>query len=590
MSNEQNSTYLIDPTVGIQDGYYGKMEYRRDEAPRFKPMGSAVYLKKVLIDSETQEQTLVLEFFDAKGKAHELHFPRMKLTEQSVLELLSQGVQVTKKSAHVLISTILNQEPNVEQELYHSQLGFREYDGIVCFFGSQSLGVESQYKGNLAISPQGDLQLWLSIVKEEMLGTPLELVLAAASAAPIIDLLHDELMYGNLLISLVGESSTGKSTDGIVGVSLGAKPSLSGNSMVTSFGDTVNSIMHGIYSAYPHLTDEGSLITYNPTSFLYSLGEGKERARLTKTYKRAEMRNFHTTIFFTSEKSLLQLCDSNTGLMVRCLEFENITYTKNAESADRIKQVCEQNYGFIIPLIAKKLLQRWNDEKDGKEGLLSEFEALQNAVIAKARKENKWSVLTPRLAKCIALIQMGRNLFEDVTGIALSQEYILELITDNTAVFDPNKLDIGTRFIDFLCQFITVNYTQFVHGKLDTNKVSSTPRCCKGRIQPLRAHRLEDGQLASVEVFLPKVVFQEILSEGGFKDEKVILKRLKEKGLLHSDKDRYISRFVIANPPQVSGYRIYLPTDKELKTVKKTEKELMMEFDEMADITWEEEE
>jgi len=430
----------------------------------------------------------------------------------------------------------------------------------VCFFGSQSLGVESQYKGNLAINPQGDLQLWLSIVKEEMLGTPLELVLAAASAAPIIDLLHDELMYGNLLISLVGESSTGKSTAGIVGVSLGAKPSLSGNSMVTSFGDTVNSIMHGIYSAYPHLTDEGSLITYNPTSFLYSLGEGKERARLTKTYKRAEMRNFHTTIFFTSEKSLLQLCDSNTGLMVRCLEFENITYTKNAESADRIKQVCEQNYGFIIPLIAKKLLQRWNDEKDGKEGLLSEFEALQNAVIAKARKENKWSVLTPRLAKCIALIQMGRNLFEDVTGIALSQEYILELITDNTAVFDPNKLDIGTRFIDFLCQFITVNYTQFVHGKL-----------------------------ASVEVFLPKVVFQEILSEGGFKDEKVILKRLKEKGLLHSDKDRYISRFVIANPPQVSGYRIYLPTDKELKTVKKTEKELMMEFDEMADITWEEE-
>ena len=181
MSNEQNSTYLIDPTVGIQDGYYGKMEYRRDEAPRFKPMGSAVYLKKVLIDSETQEQTLVLEFFDAKGKAHELHFPRMKLTEQSVLELLSQGVQVTKKSAHVLISTILNQEPNVEQELYHSQLGFREYDGIVCFFGSQSLGVESQYKGNLAINPQGDLQLWLSIVKEEMLGTPDHLTRKAAA-------------------------------------------------------------------------------------------------------------------------------------------------------------------------------------------------------------------------------------------------------------------------------------------------------------------------------------------------------------------------------------------------------------------------
>ena len=59
--------------------------------------------------------------------------------------------------------------------------------------------------------------------------------------------------------------------------------------------------------------------------------------------------------------------------MVRCLEFENITYTKNAESADRIKQVCEQNYGFIIPLIAKKLLQRWNDEKDGRHSAISWF-------------------------------------------------------------------------------------------------------------------------------------------------------------------------------------------------------------------------
>ena len=59
----------------------------------------------------------------------------------------------------------------------------------------------------------------------------------------------------------------------------------------------------------------------------------------------------------TTEKSILGLCDQNTGLLVRCLEFEGITWTRSADSADRIKAVSEQNYGFVIIHIATLLLK-----------------------------------------------------------------------------------------------------------------------------------------------------------------------------------------------------------------------------------------
>lgn len=131
-----------------------------------------------------------------------------------------------------------------------------------------------------------------------------------------------------------------------------------------TFADSKNSLMNSICSAYPTVIDEGSLIRYNPTSLLYELAEGREKGRLTRELVKAESNKFNTTIFMTSEKSILGMCDQNTGLLVRCLEFEEIVWTKSAHSADNIKAVCEQNYGFVIINIATLLLQY---EKKGKK-------------------------------------------------------------------------------------------------------------------------------------------------------------------------------------------------------------------------------
>lgn len=551
------TAYVIDSSVAIRNGQYGKWEYRKNEAPRFVPMGAAVHLKSISMDADTLERTLNLSFVDAQEKEVHIVLERKNLSEQGVLSLLAQGVQVTKKTASTLVISLMNQEPTVSCEIRHKELGFRMFEEKRVFFGGKGINVESIYCGNLLIKPTGSFDAWKEMVRTEVLGTDLETIVAIAAAAPVIDFLKEEIHTGNIIASLVAESSTGKTTAGCLAVSLGSKCSFAGDSMVTTFADSKNSLMRSIYSSYPMLIDEGSLIRYNPTSLIYELAEGKEKGRLNKELEKADARTFSTAILMTSEKSILNLCDENTGLYVRCLEFENVVWTSSAESADNIKKVCERNYGFAIPLIAEHLLTTDRDE------LIERFWDYQKKIVEHVRTREKNTPLTERISKSVAMILLAADVFVEVTELKLNVPRICTFVLVNSLMSEGKTLDIGPRALEYLRQYIAVNDFKFVKGKPDTNELTAVPLDCKGRLQNIRPKLLPDGKRAIQEVLLPEIVFEEILAEGGFPDKKVVLKKLKEAGYLACDKDRYLSRFTIANPPAVRGYRIYLTAEKD---------------------------
>lgn len=564
------SSYVIDRSVEIRNGQYGKLEYRKNEEPRFVPMGTAVHLEAVCIDADTQERTMKLSFVDAQEKEVHIVLERRDLSEQGVLSLLSKGVQVTKKTAGVLVTSLMNQEPNVPCEIKHKELGFRMFEEKKVFLCGTGIGIESVYHGNLLIKPTGDFEAWKEMVQTEVVGTNLETIVAMAAAAPVIDFFKEEIHTGNIIASLVAESSTGKTTAGCLAVSLGSKCSFAGDSMVSTFADSKNSLMRSIHSSYPMLIDEGSLIRYNPTSLIYELAEGKEKGRLNKELEKADSRTFATSIFMTSEKSILNLCDENTGLYVRCLEFENVVWTASAESADKIKRVCERNYGFVIPMIAEHLLKADHDE------LIERYWMYQQEIVERARTAGKNTPLTERISKSVAVILLAADVFVEATGIELNKSSISTFIEENTVMAEGKTFDIGQRALEFLRQYITVNNSKFVKGKPDTNELTAVPLDCKGRIQTIRPKLLSNKKTAIQEIMLPEIVFEEILAEGGFPDKKVVLKKLKEAGYLICDKDRYISRFIVATPPAVKGYRIYLTAETEDKesdfvNVKETE-------------------
>lgn len=559
------TAYVIDSSVAIRNGQYGKWEYRKSEAPRFVPMGAAVYLKSISVDADTLERTLNLTFVDAQEKEVHLVLERKNLSEQGVLSLLAQGVQVTKKTASTLVTSLMNQEPTVPCEIRHKELGFRMFEEKRVFFGGKGINVESIYCGNLLIKPTGSFDAWKEMVQTEVLGTNLETIVAIAAAAPVIDFLKEEIHTGNIIASLVAESSTGKTTAGCLAVSLGSKCSFAGDSMVTTFADSKNSLMRSIYSSYPMLIDEGSLIRYNPTSLIYELAEGKEKGRLNKELEKADARTFSTAILMTSEKSILNLCDENTGLYVRCLEFENVVWTSSAESADNIKKVCERNYGFAIPFIAEHLLTADRDE------LIERFWDYQKKIVEHVRTREKNTPLTERISKSVAMILLAADVFVEATDIELDVPRICTFVVENTMISEEKMLDIGQRALEYLRQYIVVNDFKFVKGKPDTNEWTAVPPDCKGRLQNIRPKLLPDGKRAMQEVLLPEIVFEEILVMGGFPDKKVVLKKLKEAGYLACDKDRYLSRFIIAEPPAVKGYRIYLTEEIDFVSLEEEE-------------------
>ncbi|MEZ3435561.1 MAG: DUF927 domain-containing protein [Lachnospiraceae bacterium] len=575
--NEENKelTFVRDDTVDIKEGQYGKYVWPTIDGYKckhFLPQGNAIKLEKVFLDIATLERTFILTFDDAKGNKVSVPVPRQEMTEANLPSiLLGKGGQITKKTAPTAIATIFNQEPEAPCERMHEKLGFIEYNQKIVFLGSEGIGVSSAYQGDLEIRAKGDFGAWRTMCEQEVLGTPMEFILAVAGSAPVLDyfqLRHNTI--DNILVSLVGESSTGKTTAGCLGVSAGSKCSFQGKSMITTFGDSVNSIMHSIHSSFPMLIDEGSLIGYNPTNLIYSLAGGKEKSRLTKELKKAESMTFSTTIFMTSEKSILRLCDENTGLLVRCFELEEIEWTKNAQSADRIKNVCEKHYGFLIPRIASKIVKA--DEEGRMEEIIKTYEKYKDSVIERAKNKGYYNPFTERVSKTLATILLGSDLVSEILGVTLNKDMILNLIEEKAGIADSRKMEIGNRAMDFLCQYISIHYTNFVRGEVGTNVKTAIPVDCKGRIQSVKDKCLKNGLKANIEVLLPEIVFDEILSNGGFPDKKVILGKWKRDGILDCYKDRYISSFIIAEPPKVRGYKIYIPVERtERPDMKKIE-------------------
>ena len=567
----------VDKSVEIRNGMYGKWVYdKKGKTYLFDYMGAAVRIKKVIVYAETQDRVLELYFYDPHGVKVEFSIPRQKMTELNISEFTRKGVQVNRKNISTLLISIFNQEKKATMEIRHLTLGFSTYGGKKVFFGGKAINIKSFYDGALAVVPSGKFEIWKKMVEQEVIGTDLEIILAIASAAPLIDYFHETFHTGNLLVSLVGESSTGKTTAGCLAVSLGARSSSHG-SMIFSFSDTANALMNSISSSYPTVIDEGSLIRFNPTSLLYNLAEGKEKGRMTGERKVAECNTFHTSIIMTSEKSILNMCDENTGLLVRCFEFEGGTWTKSASSSERIKTICEDNYGFVIPNIASLLLNM--EEKGTISRVRENYSQYQADFVGILRKEGKYTSFAERICKMISVIALGADFFSKATGIQLDSVEIGKKVLSYTSVSDPAKLDIGQRAWEYICQYITTYYANFVIGSPVVPKDSSeddygqngVPRDCKGRIDSIPLKILPDGQYVSAEAFLPEIVLEQILYRGGFQDKKIVLRKLREKGVLHSEKDRTISDIEIVSKRKIKGYRIYLPSIVEKKNEGKWE-------------------
>lgn len=556
-----SKAYGFKSNYAIHDGSYGVWQKGKEDVPYFVPKGNAVYVSKIIKRIDTGEIYLKLYFYNNLGEKIEREFARRNLTEQGILDLIAYGVNVLKSDSKILIATIMQQESESPCELRHEKLGFTYYNKKRVFLAKKAINVSSKYLGKYKIGRTGQYSVWKQMVEKEVLGhIPLEFMLSVGGSAVITDFLRDTVQVENVLVSLVSDSSKGKSTAGLLMVSCGAMPSLTGDSFAFILADTINAIMASIPSGYPTLLDEASLIRYNPTSLLYNLSMGKEKQRLTKELEKANGSYFSTAIAITSERGVLSSADENSGLLVRVLEIANVTWTKSAQSADSIKSITHQNYGWLVPKLAKYLLTSISEEE-----VVSEYWKWHEWLVQLAEYKGAYNNFTERACKQYALIMLSAELIQEVMGIELHLDDIGEFILEHSPVGENGQVNIGERALHYLMQYIVKHYSYFI----SPDDKDYVPTKCYGKIVR-KEKKLLNGIVSKERLLVTEDTLKMILTEGRFPEMNVVLKHWKESGFLQCEKDRRASTVCILPGKPTKGYIICLPyveSDSEIDNI-----------------------
>lgn len=119
---------------------------------------------------------------------------------------------------------------------------------------------------------------------------------------------------------------------------------------------------------------------------------------------------------------------------------------------------------------------------------------------------------------------------------------------------DVEQVSIGKRAMEWLLQFISKNYTQFL-SKDSPKEISN----CRGKLENMQTVLLNTDEESGMRLKVTDSEFMKILKEGHFSEKATVLKEWKEMGYLKAQSDRYISRIKIVGDIQVKGYIIQLP-------------------------------
>ena len=249
------------------------------------------------------------------------------------------------------------------------------------------------------------------------------------------------------------------------------------------------------------------------------------------------------------------MADENSGLLVRVLEIENVVWTKSAESSDKIKNIISSNHGWLIPKLAEKILSV--EREQGQEEIISRYYHFHKLLVENSKQQGHYNNLTERACKQYALILLSASFIEDVIGIRLHIDELINFIETHSPIKEENRVDIGQRALSYLMQYISEHYSQFC---IEGDSADFVPKDCAGRITKVSPSTLIDGTPYSKRLYITNIKLTSILHAGQFPDIKVILKRWKEEGILKSEKDRYISDIqIVKDMPKVKGYMINMP-------------------------------
>ncbi|HDA1305769.1 TPA: DUF927 domain-containing protein [Staphylococcus aureus] len=373
------------------------------------------------------------------------------------------------------------------------------------------------------LTPKGTFDNWFNMYIDEVKGhLLLELAVIFGISALVTSFLKHkhEIEFAGILFSFTGQSSTGKSTAAALAVSVAGNPTKGNETLFRSWNATRNALEGYLSNNYgvPIVFDELSSTTLRDTTgLLYSIAEGQGRQRSNVHGEVKTPKNWGTSVISTSEYSIFNDSAQNDGLRVRTIEI-NEQFTTNATNADNIKKAVALNYGHVLPLVAKYLINR---EDEVIQWFYKEVDWFE----AKLKDETNNTGI--RMFKRYAVITtsakiLGRVLSTDI-DIANIRDYFIDYHTHTVS-----ERSLADKAIDVIIQFVAQNRGKF-----------SDEGALKNMFENYGLISLKDDH---IEVKIIANVFKQMLNNHQFQDVNNVFNALRDKGFILADRGRQTTK------------------------------------------------
>lgn len=555
-----------------------KMGATQDNSPvplmknqEYKPVSFAGVM---LLDGKSPVLTLGIQNIFS-GKTEYVQVRNKELTPAKLRECATENGGIStdwKDTFEVLIKDIQTcMQNNFIKVMHgHTKLGWSNgTDGFAFYHQNviSSNDQSSEYMGAVDIKPKGTLDNIVNMIKSQILSTsewsPLEAIIAVSVASVVLPYAKEAWgkSMNNLIIHLLGNSTTGKSTSLRLHCGLASNPFNEKSGFWQNHQSSLAAMIRriGENQGLPVSIDELSSASKKEyTDFVYAIGNGEEKDRLkaggTALRDSAE---FSTIVVSSGEVSILGKCSANTGIRVRCVEFCNVKWTDSKNQADAIYNCLRDNYGWVAPLVAKELLNnsgkweaRWNQLYDE---------------IKRRMDEEKIRISTGlRISEYVVLFSLAAEIVNEVLSINLHVKEICDFSFRHIIVANADEANLGERAYEYLLRYVSENPEEFPDELRCESMIRSyySNTKIKGFYRRGYSKSINGKEYRQQIVFL-KNAYEEILREGGF-SHKVVSHELHSTGfLLTKDDDRDTYRLTY-NKHAITCYVLYCNDEEEL--------------------------
>lgn len=528
-----------------KNGYFG---FNKDGD--FIALGYDIAITAVKKNLDGDKVTLQVVFEVSEEVVNtELNYGNMK-------EVLNEkGYAVSHNNEHHIKEYLQQQANELMINSVYTNLGWCRLDNKISFKGYKLKSLDNKqadYNGNYDIQPRGKLDDFQKCLKKFIIGnTPLEVAVTLGLSACVVGYIRLHTPVSNLICSIHGKTTTGKTTAAKLAISMGGNPYCGDDKI--SLAGTCSTTANAMYGqlrgnhGYPVLFDELGSIgkSADIEQMLYCIAEGEDKKRMTKSGDIRLLEKWSTTIIFTSEHPILN-SNVQTGLNVRVINLADVEWTKSAEQARKIESFSRVFAGLGIDMLSDYIVKNAS-------GIYQSYESYVSEISDNLKVDSSLKV---RTSKPIAILKLTAELASKAFGVQFNVDEIVQFIVN--AAEKEKPIPSWKKMYDEVLQHIEKEKHNFLKGSPLMKKRDADSSVNKEIVSCFGYIEYRDEQKALIPQYC--IVTEVILKKWCIKyeDFESNLKEWFERNLLEKQKrDRYIrDEYISLSSGKVKCYKI----------------------------------